>query len=111
MLDQDTKKPLDRSEQRAMDHHGPMRFVVFTDVFKLKSFRQIEIPLHGAKLPQTANRIFDLEIDFWAIESCLAFNPLVFNSTRLETGRQSLLCLFPIFFQAEIVFARIASLY
>ena len=80
-----------------MDHHGPVRLVIFTGVFQLKPLRQIEIPLHGAQLPKTANRILDLEIDLWSIERGLAFNPLVFNSAGVETGRQGALRLFPLF--------------
>src|SRR5712692_10079350 len=110
MLDQHAEESFDRSEQRPMHHHGPMGLVVFADVLQFESFRQIEIPLHRSELPQTPNRIFDLEIDLRTIERRFAFHALVINAARIQTRGQRAFGLRPIFFLAQIELTGVASL-
>src|SRR5712692_501061 len=111
MLDQHAEESFDRSEQRPMHHHGPMGLVVFADVLQFESFRQIEIPLHCAELPQAPNRIFDLEIDFRAIERRFAFHALVINAASIQCRSQRTFSLRPIFFFAQIDLAGVVPFY
>src|SRR5262249_3197433 len=94
-----------------MDHHWAMRFVVLANVFELKALRQIEVSLHRSQLPQPANRVFNPEIDFRAVEGGFTFDPLVRNPTRVESGRHLGFSLLPIFFRSKVEFVSVASLH
>src|SRR3954449_4209631 len=95
MLDQDSKKTFNRSKERAMHHHRPMRLVVFADVLKLETLRQIKVPLHRTQLPQTADGVLDLEIYLGAVESSFAFHALVVNSASVKPRSQRGFCVLP----------------
>ena len=55
VLDQDTDKPLHRSERSAVNHDGSMRLVVRADIFELESFRLREKICQGTN-PERASR-------------------------------------------------------
>ena len=94
-----------------MHHHRPVRLVILADIFQFKSLRQIKIPLHGPQLPQTADGIFDLEIDLGSIESGFTFHALVLNSARLKPGCQCFFSFLPLLVCTKIQLAPIASLH
>src|ERR1700761_6349983 len=49
-----------------------MPFAVFAHILKLEARRQVEVELHGRKLPQTAENIDELYIDLRAVEGRFA---------------------------------------
>ncbi len=77
VLDQHAEEPLDGTEQRAMHHHRLMPSAVLAHVFKLETRRQIEVELHGRKLPQAAQHVDELDIDLRPVERRFARNRLV----------------------------------
>src|SRR5947207_6414095 len=111
MLNQNAKESFDRSKQRAMHHYRPMRLVIFADVFELKAFGQIEIPLNCAKLPQSSDRVFHFEIDLRTIEGRFAFYAVIGNTTSVQAGGQHLFSVLPLLVRTEIQFVPIASLH
>src|SRR5207244_3695549 len=110
MLDQHAKEALDRTKQRAVNHHRAMRLVVLADEFKFETLGQIEIPLDRAELPQTTDGIFNLKVDLRPVESSLSFHALILDSARIQSIRQGCLSLFPIFCGAEPLLVRVAAL-
>src|SRR5262249_39918623 len=79
VLDQNSKKTLDRSQQRAMHHQRLMPRPVFAHVLQAKSRRQIEIELHRRQLPRSSNRVNHLNVDFRAIKRPFACHFLIRN--------------------------------
>ena len=79
MLDQHAEEALDRSIQRPMHHHRLLARSVFGDVFQSEALRQIEIELHGGKLPQAPDGIHQLDVDLRAVERGFARDGLVFD--------------------------------
>src|SRR5262249_1544269 len=84
---------------------------IFANVLELKTLRQIEVSLHCSQLPQTANRVFDLEIDLRPVESRLAFDALVFDTARVESHRHFRFSFLPVFFRPNIELVGVASLH
>ena len=72
MLDQHAEKSLDRSEQRAMHHHRLMTSAVLAHILQLKARGQVEVKLHGRKLPQASQNVDELHVDLGAVECRLA---------------------------------------
>ena len=84
MLDQHAEEALDRSIQRAMHHHRLVPLAVFADIFQSEALRQVEVELHGRKLPQTPNRIHQLHIDLRSVKRRLARDRLVRNAASIQ---------------------------
>src|SRR5438128_6562375 len=111
MFDQYSEETLDRTKQRAMDHHWPVRFVILADELQLKTVRHIKIPLHSSQLPQPTDCVLDLEVDLRPIEGGLALHPLVNDAARIQRLSQSRFRFYPVFFRAQVVLCRVASLH
>src|SRR5262249_47892670 len=75
MSDQKAEDPLKRPKNRAVHNDGLMRFVARADVFKAEPLRQIEINLNRRKLPQSFDRVHDLEIDLRPVKRRLILHP------------------------------------
>ena len=56
-----------------MNHDRAVDFPIVPLVFETETFGQVVIDLDGAQLPFPPNDVFDDEIDFWTVESGLAF--------------------------------------
>src|SRR5436309_760286 len=74
VLDQHAKKTFHGAIQRPMHHHRLLARPIFRNVFQPKALRQIEIELHGRKLPEPPNRIHQLDINLRNIERSVARN-------------------------------------
>src|SRR6266849_7329557 len=94
-----------------MDHHWPMRLIVFADKLEIEELRQIEIPLNCTQLPQATDGVFDLEVDFWSVESSLAFDALIIDSSIVQGIRQRAFSFRPVLFGPQPLLSRIASLH
>src|SRR4028118_356740 len=92
-----------------MHHHGAMRLVVFADVLKFEAFRQVEVPLHRAELPESPDGVFDFEVNLRPVESGLAFDALVSDAALVQSIGERALGLRPILFRAEIILVRLVA--
>ena len=73
MLDQDTDETLDGTEYNTMDHDRTMLLAVCTDVFAVKSQRQLEVKLDRTALPGSSDGVFQMEVDLRSIECSVSF--------------------------------------
>src|SRR4029453_15769974 len=109
VFDKDAEEALHGTEQRTVNHKRSVRLVVFTDVLKLESLGKIEIKLHRRQFPVSANRIFNTNVDFWPVENCFTFHPLVRDALVLKCIGKSSFGAFPIFIRSQIMSIRIAT--
>ena len=72
VLEQNPHKPLEASQNRAMQHHGLLFFIIFVDIAKLKAFRQVKVDLHRAALPFSTERVGDFDVDLRSVKSAAA---------------------------------------
>src|SRR5438309_12050415 len=95
MLDQNAEEALDRSVQSTMHHHRLLARAVFSHVLQPKALRQIEVKLHGRKLPKPADRIHQFDVNLRPVKSGFARHGFIFNIQTLEydferTSRQEI---------------------
>ena len=90
VLGHDPEKPLQRTEDGAVDHDRPLLAAVGGDVVELEPFRQVEIQLDRGALPHPADGVFDLEVDFRSVEGTAAFIDFVGPTLALQGFNQSL---------------------
>ena len=83
VLDEDREEPLDRAEQRAVDHHRPVALVVGADVLELEALRELEVELDGRELPRATDRVARLHRDLRPVERAAAL-----VEHQLEAGRE-----------------------
>ena len=95
MLEQDGEEALDRTEQRAMDHHRALTGAVGCLVLKIEELGQVEINLNGRHLPGSTDRILGLNRDLRPVESCAAFVQDQFEPLLLGSDAKSLGSLCP----------------
>ena len=72
VLDEDGEEPLDRAEQRAVDHDRPVPLVVGADVLDVEALRHLEVELDRRHLPRAADRVARLHRDLRAVERAAA---------------------------------------
>src|SRR5581483_2799197 len=101
VLDQATDEALHRADEDAVQHDRTVRLIVGTGVLELESLREIEVELHGRALPVAADRIDELEVELWTVESAAAGVDLVLLIATLEHLRQGPLSLGPHFGAAQ----------
>ena len=68
MLNQDTDKAFNGTEDYAMKHDRTYLGAVFFNISQIKSLRQIHVQLNGTALPFSSQRILDMEIQLRTIE-------------------------------------------
>jgi hypothetical protein len=56
-----------------MYHDRAMFLAIFADVGHVEAFRHEHIQLDGTALPGTADGVFDVEVQFRAVECAVAF--------------------------------------
>ena len=57
VLEQDREEPLDRTEQRAVDHDRALLLAVAVGVLELEALGQVGVDLDGRQLPGAADRV------------------------------------------------------
>src|SRR5438132_11030426 len=85
MLDQNAEEALDRSVQCAMHHHRLLARSVFSYVLQAKALRQVEVKLHGRKLPKPADRIHQLDVNLRPVKAASPGMVLYLIFRRLST--------------------------
>jgi hypothetical protein len=73
MFNQNTDKTLNAAKDHTVNHDGPVFFTVGTNVIDIKTLRHLEIKLNGTALPGPANAVFQVEINFGAVEGAVTF--------------------------------------
>ncbi len=63
----------------------------FRHIFQLEALGQVEVKLHGGKLPQASNGVHQLDVDFGAVKCRFARNGLVRNVQLLSTFSSELM--------------------
>src|SRR5690242_2576433 len=83
-----------------MNHDWLMTLAIFADVLQTKPCRKIKVELHRRKLPQSADRIDQLDIDLWSVERRFARDRLVRNAASIEHFLERVLCGVPLLIAA-----------
>src|SRR5207247_6699336 len=84
VLDQEADEPLQRAEDRAVDHDRSMRPVVLTRVLESEALGLLEIELDRGALPLAADGVVELDVDFRSVERPPALVDAVCGATVLE---------------------------
>ncbi len=84
MLDEDAEEALDGAEEGAVDHDGLMQFAVFAFVGEIETGGEVEVELDGGELPEAAEDVDELDVDFGAVEGGFAGNGAVGNGFAVE---------------------------
>ena len=87
MLNENTREPLQRAENRAVDHHRRMLFAVRPDIERAEPSGHIQIHLHSAALPFAADGVAQSVFELWAVERAFAGVEGVFVPGRLQRLR------------------------
>ena len=103
MLKQHGEETFDGAEQCAVNHHRTLMGTIGGDVFKLETFRQIEVELNGGHLPGTADGITGLHGDLRTIEGGSARVVDQFQTGFLGDFGQRVGSLFPDFVGADVL--------
>ena len=96
MFDQDAEEAFDRTQQGPMHHDRLVQLTIGARVFQSKPLGKKEIELHGRELPETAQRVHQLDIDLRPVECCFAHHPLERDVAAAERGLQRPLGHFPL---------------
>ncbi|MBA7565786.1 hypothetical protein ES708_07471 [subsurface metagenome] len=95
MLDQDTEKPLQRSEQRPMHHVGPVQTAVISGIGHIETLGQIEVKLDRGHLPLPSQGILDFQVDLRSVEGPPALVELIIEGFPVDGLFQAVRCLIP----------------
>ena len=96
VLNQNTDEALDGAKAYAVQHDGALLGAVGVHVLQVKVERHLEVELHGAALPGTAERVLQVEVDLGAVEGAVALVDLVVHVQLLQSGAQALLGACPV---------------
>ena len=80
MLYQDAEKAFDGAIESAVHHERLVLFAIFPNVFQIETFGQGEIELHRGKLPEAADGVDQLDVDFGTIEGRFIGDALYFQA-------------------------------
>src|SRR5271154_1989349 len=72
MLKQDADKPLERAEDRTMDHHRTLLDAGAGGEAQVEALGHVEIKLDSGKLPFTLERVGDISFDLRPVKSTFA---------------------------------------
>ena len=90
ILGHDPEEPFQRAEDGAVDHDRSLAGAIGGHVFEVEAFGEIEVKLDGGALPQTANCVFDLQVDLGAVEGSAPLVNFVGPSLAIQRFDQSL---------------------
>ena len=80
-----------------------MARAIVSDIFQIKSRRQIEIELYGGQLPRAANRVNQFDVNLRAVKCGFTFHALEGNIQAIESGFERVGCAVPIFRLAGVI--------
>src|SRR5690242_19253398 len=101
MLDQHAEKTLHGTIKRAMDHDRLFARAIFRHVFQLESVGQVEVELHGGKLPGAADGVHQFDVNLGAVKRGFAHNRLVGNIHLLQDLLQRVDSAVPVLLAAD----------
>ncbi len=90
MLDEDSEKPLHRTQQRPVNHVGAPLLTLFVNVLQLKELRQVEVKLDCAELPFPTQGVLDLDVDLGAVECRFSLIDAIGDAGPVECLAQGL---------------------
>src|SRR5215204_3341997 len=90
VLDQHGAEALERAEDRSVDHHRSMPLVVLTDVLEPEPLREREVALHRRQLPQSADRVAEVEVHLRAVEGSLTLGLGPRETAPIQGSRECL---------------------
>src|SRR3989338_10953195 len=97
MFGEYTNKSLQTSQQSAVHHNHLVFFSVFAFIICIKALRLVKIKLNRCTLPGPSNRIFDMEINFWAVECSVSWINFKGEVFLFQCILQRSLCFLPEF--------------
>ena len=84
VLDEEPDEPLQRPEDRTVDHHRPVRPVVGPGVLEPEPLRLLVVELDRGALPLPADGVVELDVDLGAVERPAALVEAVGDAAALE---------------------------
>ena len=84
MLDERAEEALDGAVESAVHHERLVALAVFADVLELEALGQGEVELHGGELPEAADGVDQLDVDFRAVKRGFAGDGFVLDVAALE---------------------------
>ena len=111
MLDQDTDKSFDRSEDYTVDHDRTVFLTICSCVFKVKSERKLEIKLDGSTLPCSSYRVFQMEVDLRSVERSISFIYYIWKSQIVQCAAKGFCSHIPVFIASHAVFRSCRKFY
>src|SRR4026208_2331811 len=84
MLDVHAEKTLGGAQDRAMQHHGPMRGAVVADVLEVESIGQHVVDLDRTELPASTERVDHVKLELRTVECALALELFEFEAAVHE---------------------------
>src|SRR3989337_2622301 len=103
-LDENAEEPLQRPQERPVDHDGAVLRPVVTDERHVETVRVVEIDLDRRTLPGTAQNILDLDVDFRAVENALPGVYLVGQTFAVKRPLERLLGFGPVLGRPGVFF-------
>src|SRR5690554_1901202 len=97
VLNQDTNKSLQRAQDGTVQQYRVFLAVVFGDVFRPQTHRQVEIQLQRTALPDPTEAIFQRKFDLRPIEGALARLQFVLKLQRIQGRSHREFGLVPLF--------------
>jgi len=88
-----------------MHHQRLMALPILAYVFEFEALRQVEVELHGRKLPEPPDGVHPADIDFRPVECSFAENELIGNTPLAEHLLQRVLCQLPLLLAAHVMAA------
>ena len=84
VFDEHAEESLQGTQKRAVNHVGAMLLAIRTDVGHVEALWHVEVELDGRALPQTAQGIFDVDVNLGAVEDRFTFHPRVREPLPLQ---------------------------
>lgn len=86
-----------------------MFLTVLSDILHFKALRKLEVELNGTALPGSADGIFEVEVDFRAVESAVPLVYGIFEMEFFERAAERRGRILPILVAAHTVSGRVES--
>src|ERR1019366_7518821 len=101
VLDIDPEEALERPEDRAVQHDGPVLFAVFAHITEVEAPRHVGVVLNGAELPRALQGVMDVELDLGSVEGSLAGGLFEGEARARQDLGEGALALVPVFVAPE----------
>lgn len=103
VLCNNANKALHRSKTGPVNHDGAFFGPVCGRIFEVEAARQLVIQLNCSALPEAAETVLDVEIQFRTVKCAVAFIDLVLHADAADCIRQRSGCNIPVLFCADVI--------